>query len=639
MSAAFFLLIPLPLVCLAQDSVGSPSQPEERTPEKKVRVVRIHVTDVQGRPLHDVQIRLGVASRLGTPEIWRTDLQGEFRAELELEGNASQRVTVNVVASKDGYSKAREMATFAPGMSAVGIDLVMRESGSESDPAHIATMARALGPALREGAVARLKTGKDDWMRGCGELIERRNPSGAIPLLAQVVDQSPGCIECRTILSLALLEWGSWTAGSRELEEALKLNESGEAKRPEPFIVAGTFWRWKGDAAHSSRYYQKALKIEPKHPLALEEAGRLSVEQKDFARGEQLLGKALDAGAPPETRLLRIRALLELGELPEAASEMELYSTGREPKDLPFEGRNVYVQLRDRLEVAQYSTVKSVVDHSPQELQKSFPELKGLHPAATQAALPTILEKTGENVERFVKDFPNTISNEKVHLERLDKAGNSRSSLDQEFEYLLLPRKGEGGLGLEESRKTPAGHESALQGLNQGYVLTSGFSACSWVFDPVNQPSTNFRYLGRQAAGSKELLVVAYAQKPKTTKLKARLMTHRGSAPLLFQGIAWINPSNYQIVRLRNELLGPVPKLFLERQTTEIQYQKVEFLKGASAFWLPEKITVTTDFTDNLFRNIHSYSNFRLFNVGTKESVKSVLPATSGPAAPSAFVP
>lgn len=622
-TTVFLILFSTPFVCCAQERGASGLPSRHATPKNRTRNIIGHVTDVRGVPLHDVNVRLGGLTRSGGEELLKTNLKGEFQARLQIEGDNSDRVTVVVAASKEGYSDARETATLGPELDPAGIDLVMRQAGGGPDSVHIAAMIKALGPALREGATPQLRKGKADWMLGCDELIERRSAPAAVSPLSLVVEESPGCLECRTLLSLALFEAGSWMAGLRELEEALKLNETAEVKRPEPFLVAGAYWEWRGETAQSSRYYQKALRIAPEHPLALEEAGRLSIQQKDYATGEQLLGKALDAGAQPETRLLRIRALLELGDLPQAASQMDIYSTGREPKDLPLEGREVSIQIKDRLEVAHYSEVKSVVDYSLQQLQKSFPELKNLQPAASQAALGTVLKKTGENVKFFVKNFPNTISNEKVHQERLDKAGNVKSSLDHEFQYLLLTQMGEAGLGLEESRTTPDGRASALQGLNQGYVLTSGFSACSWVFDPMNQPATHFRHLGRQIVNGKEMLVVAYAQKPETTRLKARLTTHRGSAPLLFQGIAWIDPSNYQIVRLRNDLLGPVPRLYLERQTTEIQYAKVEFRQGDNDFWLPQKITVTIDFSDNLYRNIHSYSNFRLFSVETREGVKS----------------
>lgn len=638
-TTAFLIVFLTPFVCCAQESGASGLPSRHPTQNNETRNIIGHVTDVRGAPLHDVNVRLEVSTRSGVQRLLKTNLKGEFQTQLQIEGDNLDRVTLVVAASKEGYSDARETATLGPERDPAGIDLVMRQAGGGPDSVYITAMIKALGPTLRESAATQLKTGKDDWDRGCDELIERRSASAALSPLSRVVDQSPRCSECRTLLSLALFEAGSWMAGLRELEEALKLNDTAKVKRPEPFLVAGAYWKWRGEAAQSGSYYQKALEIAPEHPLVLEEAGRLSVQQKDFAKAEQLLARALGAGAQPETRLLRIRALLELGDLPQAASEMDIYSTGREPKDLPFEGREVYIQIKDRLEVAHYSEVKSVIDYSLQELQKSFPELNNLQPAASQAALGAVLKKTGENVEFFVKNFPNTISNEKVHQERLDKAGNVKGSLDHEFQYLLLTRMGEAGLGLEESRTTPEGRASALQGLNQGYVLTSGFSACSWVFDPMNQPATNFRYLGRQLANGKELLVVAFAQKPETTWLKARLTTHQGSAPLLFQGIAWIDPSNYQIIRLRNDLLGPVPRLHLERQTTEIQYQRVEFRRGPEAFWVPQEIAVAIDFEDRFYRNIHSYSNFRVFNVETKEAVKSPTTPLQVPSLLNSFAP
>jgi hypothetical protein len=120
-----------------------------------------------------------------------------------------------------------------------------------------------------------------------------------------------------------------------------------------------------------------------------------------------------------------------------------------------------------------------------------------------------------------------------------------------------------------------------------------------------------------------DLLVVAFAQKPEITRIKARFSTDQGSAAILFQGVVWIDPSNYQIVRLRNDLLSPIPKLRLQRQTTAIRYQQVHFKEVARVFWVPEEIEVTIDLKGRLYRNLHSYSDFRLFNVEAKEEQKA----------------
>jgi len=87
---------------------------------------------------------------------------------------------------------------------------------------------------------------------------------------------------------------------------------------------------------------------------------------------------------------------------------------------------------------------------------------------------------------------------------------------------------------------------------------------------------------------------------------------------VLFQGIVWIDSNSYKIVRLRSDLLSPQPKIRLERQTTEITYQPVQFKELASAMWLPSEVAVTVEWKGRTFRNSHTYSRFKLFNVRTR---------------------
>jgi hypothetical protein len=624
-SLALFLLL-IPGYLWAQGE--SPINQGLRTQAWTIWNVFGRVTDVRGKPLHDVKVRIVLASRAGEDKLVRTNLKGEFQEQFSLDTEMFRKVTVRLVANKDGYVEATETTTLIQGDNSGGVEVIMRRSEAGADAAPIAPIVDALGAALREGGAKQVTKDSAEWSRGCDDLITNHHASAAIPPLSKVVDHTPGCIECRTLLSLAMLEGGSWSAGIRQLEEALKLNETASVKRPEPYLVTGAYRNWRGERAQAGPYFKKALEVAPEHPLALQETGRLLYEEGNFGGAEQLLEKALAAGAGPEARLLRVRALLDMGDVQEAAREMDVYAAGREAKNLPLDAREVYLQVHDRVEVASFSKVRSVIEQSPDELIKGMPELKDLKVAPNQDELDSILKKTGESVERFVRNFPNTISLEKVHQERLDKGGKVKNSLDQEFQYILLARRGDWGLGLEENRSTALGQSSSMQGYAQGFVLTAGFAASSWVFHPLNQPATRFRFLGTQTENDKELLVVAFAQKPEMTRVKARFSTDEGTAPMLFQGVVWIDPSNYQILRLRNDLLSPIPKLRLQRQTTEIRYQQIHFKEVARVFWVPEEIAVTLEFRGRVYRNMHNYSDFRLFNVEAKEEQK----AASNPA-------
>ena len=83
-----------------------------------------------------------------------------------------------------------------------------------------------------------------------------------------------------------------------------------------------------------------------------------------------------------------------------------------------------------------------------------------------------------------------------------------------------------------------------------------------------------------------------------------------------------MDPRTYQIVRMRTDLLRPLTKVRLNRQTTEIHYAEVNFKDSPAPLWLPQEVTVTVEWKGKTYRNSHTYSNFKHFNVGAEEKRK-----------------
>jgi hypothetical protein len=91
--------------------------------------------------------------------------------------------------------------------------------------------------------------------------------------------------------------------------------------------------------------------------------------------------------------------------------------------------------------------------------------------------------------------------------------------------------------------------------------------------------------------------------------------TVRGSFPFLFQGVAWIDQENLEIMQMRTVLLKPVPEAELASLVTYIEYGEVHPAGTARLLWLPLTVRVTADWHKRIYRNVHTYSNFRVFNV------------------------
>ncbi len=626
---SFLLMILLPLTAWAQVPEGIGDLRDILHPLVTYNwVVYGRATDLRGTPLGGVTVTVDAGIGIGSARVLKTNLQGEFHTEFVLDASVHRRLTIKVVATKSGYATARETAEFGGADKTRGIALVLRELTPNPDLVSMEMLVETLGPRLQQDAtkVAGVEGARKakDFDRGCEELIDRDDAVRAVPLLSEASKRAPSCVECRLLLTLALFESGSWAGASKQLDEAVKLNDAAATKRPEADLIAGVLETWRGETSGAESFFAKALEVDPENVVALQEMGRILVSQKNWEAALLYLERALRAGAGREVRLLRVQALLGVGDVAEARGEMEKYTGGRKPKTLPHGARSLYARVQEQVSLERYASSRSVLAESPQDLLKAMPELEGIRMAPNQDDLKGILEKAGEGVESFFNNLPNTVSLERVHEERLGKNGKVERSVNQEFQYLLLAQPGKWGVGTEEHRTTAQGANTALHGLDEGLMLTAGFASVPILFHPLYQDGAGFRYLGLQTVNGKDLHVVAFAQKPQTARTNERFSTRDGSALILVQGVAWIDPVSFQIVRVRTDLLAPQPKIRLRRQTTEISFREVSFKEVAASVWLPQEVSVTVDLRGRIYRNLHRYSDFKLFNVATKEKRKAV---------------
>ncbi|HKS94559.1 MAG TPA: tetratricopeptide repeat protein, partial [Terriglobia bacterium] len=556
------------------------------------------IMSLDGEPISGAKVRADMGGGRSAVQTLDTDLQGNFRTQFSLDAQQYARLSVKLTVIKEGYLDAHETVDFGASNKTWEIDLMMRSKIQDPDQLSTENLVTALAPRLR--AVGRGVTSggsRKDYERGAAELLDDHDSLRAAQTLSKVVQRQPDCLDCRTLLGLAYLDAGSLTSAERQFGEAAKLDESAPAgaRRPEPLIILGELESWRRQDKKAAGFFTEALKIAPSDSLALQELGRQAIFQKNWDAADQTLAEAIKAGASPEARLMRARALLEEGDADAAEADMKVYLNGREPKDLPLGARTLYTELGDRLQLLEYGKVKSVVSQSLADLERAMPELRGIEPASNQDALPAILEHVGADVQAFFSQFPNTISVEQTKQERLGRNGKVADSLDQKFHYLLLAHPEKWGLGLEEYRADEKGARTALTGLQGGFMLTAGFASASLIFHPAYQSGATFRYLGRQALDGRPTDVVAFAQKPDKAKIMGRFNTDEATVLTLTQGLAWIDPTTYQIVRLRTDLLKPASKVRLERETTEIHFDQVRFKEIPSPLWLPREVVVTVE--------------------------------------------
>lgn len=587
------------------------------------------VTDLAGKPLHAASVRVDIGYGPKFVKDVTTDLRGEFETDYTLDPSTATSLSVKLLVESEGFLPAHEIADFGKGDKTWEVDVAMRPEAGDSGVLRLESLIETLAPKLRARIEkdAALAPACQDFERGAGEFLDQHDSVKAIESLTKVVNRFPACSECLTMLGLALLDSGSWRGATNAFADASKLVSAQENKedQAESLLISGELENWKGERDKAADFLVKANDLKPQDAFILQELGRTRVLQKNWEAADEYLKRALAAGAGKEAVLLRTQAQLEEGDAEAAKVSMKEFLGGASVRTFPASVRRLNALIDFRLDLRSYCKVKSVVTEPLAELIKGLPELQSLDPAKGIEDVAAILNKAGEDVQAFFGNFQNTASEERVREERLNKDGKVKQSLDQRFQYLLVARPEQWGLGLEEFRTDAHGNQAAPEGLNSGLMLTSGFASASVLFHPAYQSGATFRYLGKQSFNGRDCFVVAFAQKPEKAQTVERFNVNGNSVLILFQGLAWIDAQNYKVVRLRTDLLKPQPQIRLNRQTTEISYDRVTFKEMSAEMWLPREVAVTVEWEGRTYRNMHKYLDFKLFHTESKQKMEKVI--------------
>jgi hypothetical protein len=305
-------------------------------------------------------------------------------------------------------------------------------------------------------------------------------------------------------------------------------------------------------------------------------------------------------------------------------------------------------QQEDKRYQNYYANARPYLEESLEQLVNDMPELRTIESAPDQQALPTILEKTGEQVDEFFRNVVDLSAHEQITEEKLGEQGEVIGRLQMEDTYLVLHRGTEMFGRISEYRMDANGNRLAEAGLNSGYFVTSNSALSQVYFSTAQQPESRFRYLGDERVGARDAYVVAFAQKPGEATVTVGLRVQEGrdmhvDVRMLAQGIAWVDKSNFQIIRLRKDLLAPRPEIGLERMSTVVILGELQLLDVATPLWLPSEAQVDIKFTairdqseyhELNFRNDHHYSDYKSYRVTVKILSDEAREATSSPVEP-----
>ena len=291
-----------------------------------------------------------------------------------------------------------------------------------------------------------------------------------------------------------------------------------------------------------------------------------------------------------------------------------------------------HIKFEDNSEVLYYAGVHPYFEKELITLVHDIPELKNIRPSADLEQLSVILQRTAENVDDFFSQVVDLIAQEKIKQVRLDSKGVIAATEHLTDSYLIL-REGETlNYQLKEFRMDSAGNALEQPGLEKGFLLSKGFALSCVYFSSALQQESTFRYLGDQMVGSRDTYVLSFAQNPGHTSLYVTTTTGTAqrstTVHALIQGIAWVDKSNFQIIRLRTDLLAARPEIGLDSNSTVVTFSKVQLRDAQGPLWLPGDVSVSVKYTiydpdrgtvvKVAYQNEHHYTDYRRYRVAVK---------------------
>jgi hypothetical protein len=240
------------------------------------------------------------------------------------------------------------------------------------------------------------------------------------------------------------------------------------------------------------------------------------------------------------------------------------------------------------------------------------PLLEGLHCVASQDSLPHILKLTGEACDAEFRDFSRIACDEEI----TSWSGKTKLAIDN-FRYIVIPHLDGDTQKFEEYRIGASDQNPYLAIPSPSLkLLTTGHVAMFLHFDSTDQKFNHYQYLGTQSLRDKNCHVVAFAQDPSRFCRHVEFIT--GDNPrstLLLRGFAWIDAQSFEILRVETSLLAPIPDVGLKKHQTVVDFYPVKPADFDKVLLLPRDVTVELDSLGSKKRNVHHYSNFKVFRV------------------------
>jgi hypothetical protein len=241
---------------------------------------------------------------------------------------------------------------------------------------------------------------------------------------------------------------------------------------------------------------------------------------------------------------------------------------------------------------------------------------------ADSPALQTLLDHAGKAVAQFSEEFAAVTCTELVTQAKLGNRAKIIYERQSVFDFLFFIDLHGDALSVEESRlaQKPAGKEKKKKQMDLPLLTTNGFSTLALIFHPYYQGSFEFDRIEDVAIDGKESAQVRFRHIP-GTRSTAALFLKGKDYPLDLQGTAWIDLESGKIIKIAAGLMAPLQDLNLRTLNSSVSYGPVRFPSSSEVYWLPLQASVDVETRYQHWRNIHQFSDYKVFSVKTEATI------------------
>lgn len=422
----------------------------------------------------------------------------------------------------------------------------------------------------------------------------------------------------------------------------LEKSVSLDAKQPAALFALGTLRFESDDYAGAIQTLSQDVDLDSSSWKAEWTLAAAYLKEQNFAQARQHAERSLEVGKRQaiSAELLLGEALAGLGARPEAVQALQTYLNAY-PNDANADQIKDFIVALKKIHTVVTTPAGSNVQGSSTiapsaSLGLAAPEVelppkenwapvdidteKPLVISGPSCPLTEVLDKVGRNTVGLVSDLQQFTAVEQYQAVEVKRDERLETPVTRTFNYLVAietpsPRLVE----VKEIRDNNLGPADL-----PGRLSDNGAPGLVLAFHPVYRDDFTWQCEGLGEWKDQPVWVIHFVQRAdRPTSLLASFDTPAQEFALPLKGRAWVSTQSGQVVRLESDLVRPLEPANLMREHFTIEYQPVEFKAHKVTLWLPQSADVYIQYQGHYLHHQHSFSNFKLFWVGTSQKIEA----------------